>query len=316
MRHCRDSIRKFNALPILLAHTKRRHSDPKSRETFLTAIDEFRQNSIYLAGAEIAERASASIRLGECVCTFGYSSVVARVLERAWFGPEAIHSSRAVLAGSSAESTSPPRQQKTDVDRTRMPFSVLVVDSSPRFEGRYMLARLTKAGIPCEYTHIGALPSLAHKVSLAVVGCHALLNNGYVLACIGTAMMANIVSAVAHAPTLVCAETYKFWEQAHSDAFEYNELGDPDDLWRGPRGTSADPNCGLVECSSVRNASLDDSVPDLSEWRTNPKLHLLHLTYDVLPPELVTAVVTEKGTLPTTSVPVVLRVKQAASATF
>ncbi|VEL12207.1 unnamed protein product [Protopolystoma xenopodis] len=53
---------------------------------------------------------------------------------------------------------------------------------------------------------------------------------------------------------------------------------------------------------------------NLANWRENPNLRLLHLTYDVLPPGLVTAVVTELGTLPTTSVPVVLRVKQAAAA--
>lgn len=320
LNHCRSlpvTIRNaYQLMKQTLAQLDSVKDWDESRETFLSAIDEFRQNSIYLAGAEIAERASASIRPGECVCTFGYSSVVARVLERAWFGPEVAPTSRSVLAKSSLESASPVRQHNTNVVCARVPFSVLVVDASPRFEGRHMLTRLTKVGIPCEYTHIGALPSLAHKVSLAVVGCHALMNNGYVLACIGTAMMAHIVSAVSHAPTLVCAETYKFWEQAHSDAFEYNELGDPDDLWRGPRGTSADPKCGLVNSSSIHRAPLSVSVPDLSEWRNNPKLRLLHLTYDVLPPELVTAVVTEKGTLPTTSVPVVLRVKQAASTAF
>ncbi|VDP75276.1 unnamed protein product [Echinostoma caproni] len=147
---------------------------------------------------------------------------------------------------------------------------------------------------------------------MAIVGADALLNNGYVLARIGTAQVANLISAIAHAPTLVCAETYKFWERAHSDAFEYNEIGDPDDIWRGPRGPMADPNVGIPGCGPVWCTSTDQ-LPNLQNWRSNAKLRLLHLVYDVLPPELVTAVVTEKGILPTTSVPVVLRVKQATS---
>ncbi|TGZ75146.1 hypothetical protein CRM22_000545 [Opisthorchis felineus] len=275
------------------------------RSRLLSAIDEFRENSIYLAGVEIAERASASIRPGECVCTFGYSSVVARVLERAWYGSQKVRAARQDTVDSLV-------LKPTGADCKPVLFSVIVVDSRPYFEGRRMLARLTKAGIPCEYTHIDALPSLVHKVSLAVVGAHALLNNGYVLARIGTAQVANIVASVSHAPTLVCAETYKFWERAHSDAFEYNELGDPDDIWRGPRGVSSDPTEGLPGLGPTGLPTFYTG-PNLRDWRSNPKLRLLHLTYDVLPPELVSAVVTEKGTLPTTSVPVVLRVKQAAS---
>ncbi|TPP65012.1 Translation initiation factor eIF-2B subunit delta [Fasciola gigantica] len=300
------------------------------RTQLLSIIDEYRRTAIYLAREAIVERASESIRPGECICTFGYSSVVARILERAWKGLET-HTAQSAdevldLAGrltlqDSNSFENPERdairfshgnefQSEIACPKVRVPFSVLVIDSRPRFDGRKMLAYLTKAGIPCEYTHIAALPMLAHKVSLAIFGADALLNNGYVLAHIGTAQVANLISAISHAPTLVCAETYKFWERAHSDAFEYNELGDPDDIWRGPRGLMGDPNVGLPGCGPVWCAPAE---PDLRDWRANAKLRLLNLVYDVLPPELVTAVVTEKGILPTTSVPVVLRVKQASS---
>ncbi len=130
----------------------------------------------------------------------------------------------------------------------------------------------------------------------------------------GTAQVANIVASVAHTPVLVCAETYKFWERAQSDAFEFNELGDPDDIWRGPRGSQDDWK--KPRNDSVVLASLPDGI---EEWRNKvtttthkPNLRLLNLAYDVVPPELVSAVVTELGILPTTSVPVVLRVKQAS----
>lgn len=64
-------------------------------------------------------------------------------------------------------------------------------------------------------------------------------------------------------------------------------LGDPDKLI----------------CSVGQNAGV------LSNWRNTETVVPLNLMYDVAPPDLVTAVVTELGFLPCTSVPVVLRVK-------
>lgn len=47
----------------------------------------------------------------------------------------------------------------------------------------------------------------------------------------------------------------------------------------------------------------------LKKWKDTASLNLLNLTYDVTPPDLVTAVVTELAILPCTSIPVVVRVK-------
>lgn len=49
----------------------------------------------------------------------------------------------------------------------------------------------------------------------------------------------------------------------------------------------------------------------LCGWLNLPTLSPLNLRYDVTPPELVTAVVTELAILPCTSVPVILRIKPA-----
>lgn len=54
----------------------------------------------------------------------------------------------------------------------------------------------------------------------------------------------------------------------------------------------------------------DDNSP-LKDWKSNPNLSLLNLTYDVTPPSLVTAVVTELAVLPCTSAPVVVRYKMS-----
>ncbi|VDL94086.1 unnamed protein product [Schistocephalus solidus] len=292
------------------------------RASLLEEIDLFVKDRIRLAGKAIAALALDSIRPGECVCTYGYSSLVAKVLIRAWRGED-----------STNEANTARRNHSDSTVLNGRLFSVLVVDSRPCFHGREMFFNLRKAGIPCELTHIAALPMIAKKVSLTILGAHSLLNNGHVIARVGTAQVANIVSAVAHTPVLVCAETYKFWERAQSDAFEFNELSDPDDIWRGPRGIQAEWDKGLPDYyvsppSDVIQLDGDESetylghcfqsqrsliTPQrLSGWRIKKTLRLLNLTYDVLPPELVTAVVTELGILPTTSVPVVLRVTQSA----
>lgn len=59
--------------------------------------------------------------------------------------------------------------------------------------------------------------------------------------------------------------------------------------------------------------SLDrpDKEDVLTNWRELKSLYLLNLVYDVTPSNFVDMVVTEIGMIPCTSVPVVLRVKNA-----
>jgi translation initiation factor eIF-2B subunit delta len=58
----------------------------------------------------------------------------------------------------------------------------------------------------------------------------------------------------------------------------------------------------------IRTDSRSKEWP-MSKWRSIGSLTPLNLTYDVTPPDLVTAVVTELAILPCTSVPVILRIK-------
>ena len=57
--------------------------------------------------------------------------------------------------------------------------------------------------------------------------------------------------------------------------------------------------------------TLEESSP-LALCRNNDNLHILNMLYDVTPPDLITAVVTELAILPCTSAPVVLRLKPQA----
>lgn len=107
---------------------------------------------------------------------------------------------------------------------------------------------------------------------------------------VGTAQVALVANSY-NVPVLVCCETHKFSERVQTDAFVFNELGDPNAL--------------------VRNKNADKDYEHLKGWESINHLTPLNLRYDITPPELVTAVVTEIAILPCTSVQVILRVKPA-----
>lgn len=167
----------------------------------------------------------------------------------------------------------------------KVDFRVIVVDALPNREGLLMLNRLVTAGIQCTCVLISAVAFAMPEATKVFLGAHALLANGYVMSRVGTAQVAMVAKAF-NVPVLVCCETHKFSELVQLDAFVYNEIGDPEELVQ---------------------KDIDGNKDPLST--TNPHLTPLNLKYDVTPPELVTAVVTEIGILPCTSVPVILRIK-------
>ncbi|RZC39882.1 translation initiation factor eIF-2B subunit delta [Asbolus verrucosus] len=171
--------------------------------------------------------------------------------------------------------------------RQKKQFEVIVVDGRPFLEGRQMLQRLAHIGIHCSYVQINAISYVMGLATKVLLGAHALLTNGFVMSRIGTSQVALVAQAY-NKPVLVCCETYKFSERGQTDSFVYNELGDGDML------TSVD--------------TLEETSP-LIQTRNDSNLQILNLLYDVTPPDLITAVVTELAILPCTSAPVVLRIK-------
>lgn len=165
-------------------------------------------------------------------------------------------------------------------------FRVVVVGGGTTARAaREMTRRLSARRVPCICADILALGFIMHTVNKVVLGASALLANGCVVGAAGTAAVA-LAARNCNVPVLVACETHKFSERVQTDAFVCNEIGDPDEL---------------IDKS-------DENSP-LKDWRSNPNLTPLNLTYDVTPANLVTAVVTELAILPCTSAPVVLRFK-------
>jgi len=164
-------------------------------------------------------------------------------------------------------------------------FKVIVADGRVRSEGRRLAVRLSAAGIQTTYILLTAAPAVIASITKVLLGCHGVMANGCVMAHIGTSQVA-LMAKSAGKPVLVCCETYKFTERVQTDSFVYNELADPDEL---------------VHTGSVQQ--------HLGDWRDQGSLCLLNLMYDVTPASFVDAVITEISIIPTTSVPVVLRLK-------
>ncbi|KAM8711727.1 hypothetical protein ACLKA7_012267 [Drosophila subpalustris] len=213
-------------------------------------IDTYIENQIGKAAQAISSSMQEKITDGDVLLTFACSSLIQFICEEA--------------------------------KRRNVHFRVIVVDSRPFCEGQEMLRRLHAHGIPCTYVLINAVGYVMPEATKVMLGAHALLANGYVMARAGTAQVALVANSH-NVPVLVCCETHKFSERFQTDAIVYNELCDPNQL--------------------VMNAKCC-----LNNWQKS-RLTPLNLSYDITPPELVSAVVTEVAILPCTSVPVILRIK-------
>ncbi|KAH8369916.1 hypothetical protein KR093_001446, partial [Drosophila rubida] len=213
-------------------------------------IDTYVENQIGKAAQAISSSLQEKITDGDVLLTFACSSLIQYICEEA--------------------------------KRRKVNFRVIVVDSRPFCEGQEMLRRLHAHGIPCTYVLINAVSYVMPEATKVLLGAHALLANGYVMARAGTAQVA-LVANCHNVPVLVCCETHKFSERFQTDAIVYNELCDPNQL--------------------VMNAKCS-----LNNWQKS-RMTPLNLSYDITPPELVSAVVTEVAILPCTSVPVILRIK-------
>ncbi|KAF4619740.1 hypothetical protein D9613_005381 [Agrocybe pediades] len=157
-------------------------------------------------------------------------------------------------------------------------FSVIVVDSKPLFEGKVLVRSLTSGSnpIPCTYAMLPALPSLLPQVTTVFLGAHALFSNGAVYSRAGTAMVA-MMAKMHSVPVVVCCETYKFSDGVMVDGFTKNELAPPSIIHR------------------QKNAKSEGLKPTANLETLNP-------LYDLTPPIYITAVVTEVGLIPPSSI--------------
>ncbi len=120
------------------------------------------------------------------------------------------------------------------------------------------------------------------------LGAAAVMSNGTVMSRAGSAAVAMVANAHSK-PVMICCESYKFHERVQLDSITHNELGDP---------------------GALATVARRPDVTALADGHHRQQLGLLNLKYDAMPCEYVTMIVTEFGSVPPTSVPVILRERQ------
>lgn len=171
-------------------------------------------------------------------------------------------------------------------------FDVVVVDSRPLFEGKKMVQKLSNAGLSCTYVLISALSYIMSDVTSVFVGAHAMLSNGLLYSRVGTAMVCTLAKSRL-IPVSVLCESIKFSDKVQLDAVTFNELGPEKALLN----ISNDPDNNSIR--SPLAGGKDDTLP--------PQLSLLNVMYDLTTQKCIKKIITELGSVPASSVPVVIR---------
>ncbi|BGP54518.1 hypothetical protein JCM8202v2_002103 [Rhodotorula sphaerocarpa] len=250
----------------------------EAKALLITKIDSFIRDRILLAGRVIEQHAIEKIKDGDVILTYARSSVVEGVLLEA------------------------KRQGKE--------FSVVVVDSRPLYEGKHLLHSLRLASIPTTYVLLPSLSLVLPRVSLCLLGTHALLSDGAMFSRAGTALVAMMLRERS-VPVVCCCETYKFSERVMLDSIVGNERATPAPLVPSAMATAPTASTAAPTSSASKSAPPPTAAPSTTTTGPSaalpPNLSPLSLLYDVSRPEDVTVVITEAGLIPVQSVPVLLR---------
>jgi len=175
------------------------------------------------------------------------------------------------------------QQTLVEAYRKGIHFRVIVVDSRPLFEGKHLARALADLGLEVQYSLTHATDHVMKDATKVFLGAHAMMSNGRLFSRIGTAIVA-MMAKESDVPVIVCCESVKFTDKVALDSIVSNEVAPPDEL--------------IIQ---------GESTTALSAWRDSPNLQLLNLMYDVTPADYINMVVTEYGSLPPSSVPVVHR---------
>ncbi|KAL8972139.1 MAG: hypothetical protein Q9183_000706 [Haloplaca sp. 2 TL-2023] len=163
-------------------------------------------------------------------------------------------------------------------------FRVIIVDSRPLYEGRNLAIALANLGLEVEYALTQTLGHVVQDATKLFLGAHAMMSNGRLYSRIGTAMVA-MMAKESNIPTIVLCESIKFTDRVALDSIAFNEVAPPEELGIGLEGLG-----GATE-----------PMADV------PNLQVLNLMYDLTPADSLTMIITEYGSLPPSSVPVVQR---------
>jgi translation initiation factor eIF-2B subunit delta len=245
----------------------------------LEEIDIFIRERVTAADRLIRDLAYTKIQAGDVILTYAASSIVEQTILHA--------------------------------HQSGIPFTVIVVDSKPLFEGKQLARKLANAGITVRYYLITGASHAAKDATKVFLGAHAMMSNGRLYSRVGTAL----VSMLAHSqslPVIVLCQSVKFTEKVALDSIVGNEVAPAEELLSEAERRELLPLKSRLPASkndekSTHEGASSDTA-DVLKWIEDAKnLHHLQVLYDVTPAQYINMVITEYGSLPPSSVPVVHR---------
>ncbi|KAF2652213.1 IF-2B-domain-containing protein [Lophiostoma macrostomum CBS 122681] len=253
-----------------------------AKRDLVTEIDDFIRDRVTVADKLIAENGFKKIEKGDVVLTYASSSIVEKTLVRA--------------------------------HKEGIPFTVIVVDSKPLFEGKQLARKLSDQGLSVKYLLITSASHAVKQATKVLLGAHAMMSNGRLYSRVGTA----IVSMLAHAqtlPVIVLCESVKFTERVALDSIVGNELAPADEILSESERKALLPLKDHLPDSLLRKLGEKEAegprkpkTGEVMKWiEGSDNLQMLQILYDVTPAEYINLVITEYGSLPPSSVPVVHR---------
>lgn len=140
-------------------------------------------------------------------------------------------------------------------------------ETRPKFQGRITSTQLAEAGIDVTLVPDSAMRLIVRKADKVIVGADAIASNGALVNKIGTSQLA-LAAHEAGVAFLVAAETYKFSPMTFIGELVKIELREPTEIVS-------------------------------KEWlEANPGVRVLNPSFDVTPPEYISAIITELGVIP------------------
>jgi translation initiation factor eIF-2B subunit delta len=250
----------------------------EAKRDLLDEIDMFLRERVSAADKLICKLASAKIEPGDVILTYAASSIVEQAI---------VHAHQAGIS-----------------------FSVIVVDSKPLFEGKQLARKLANAGISVRYYLITGSSHAVKDATKVLLGAHAMMSNGRLYSRVGTALVSMLASA--HSlPVIVLCQSVKFTEKVALDSIVANEVAPAEELLSEFERKELLPLKSLLPASKTDDKAKMEEVTDTTDvlkWIEDSKnLHHLQVLYDVTPAHYINMVITEYGSLPPSSVPVVHR---------
>ncbi|XP_076889400.1 uncharacterized protein LOC143540148 [Bidens hawaiensis] len=153
-------------------------------------------------------------------------------------------------------------------------FRVFVAEGAPRYQGHTLAKELVARGLQTTVITDSAVFALISRVNMVIVGAHAVMANGGVIAPVGLNMVA--LAAQRHAvPFVVLAGIHKLCPlYPHNPEVLLNELKSPSEL--------------------LDFGEFSDCM-DFGTGTGSPLLHVVNPAFDYVPPKLVSLFITDTG---------------------